>query len=482
MSTVTAPQTSNSLDLVTGGVASVPQRSALVRTTRTLRVGTYSPSERRKGRLVAALLVAAAVGVSAALAFAQPWSALRSDDAVSQPSHPSVAMKTVKVEHPARATSSKVVLPATVRPWQSATLYARVNGYLVKWYKDLGDTVKADEVLAEIETPELDQEVAQGEALTREAEAAAVQARAELQEAEADLKVAVAQLGRAQAEADLAASILARREKLLATRTISPEEFDTFQKQSEARIADLNAARSDVARRRTNLDTRHAIIEAREATAKSRQSSVDRLKELQAFKRIVAPFDGTITKRAAEVGMLVNAGKDSLFVVEDMSRVRVQTNVPQAYAMQARAGATATVNVPELGTQPVNATITRIANSVDSTSRTMVAEIELENSTGQFQPGSYAQVSLNMQQNASSWTIPTNTVQMKVEGPHVAVVDSQNRVEVRRVNLGRDLGSRVVVTGIEGNERLIVNPTDDLTSGLEVQVNDPNSPAALAQR
>src|SRR5207248_3213232 len=144
------------------------------------------------------------------------------------------------------------------------------------------------------------------------------------------------------------------------------------------------AAQSDLARRRTNLQTRAAIIEARQATANSRRSNVDRLQELQAFKRIVAPFDGVITSRTAEVGMLVNAGKEALFVIEDLSRIRVQLNVPQTYAMQTAAGVTATISLPESHLQPVHAEITRIADSVDASSRTMLAEIELDNTDHHF--------------------------------------------------------------------------------------------------
>jgi multidrug efflux pump subunit AcrA (membrane-fusion protein) len=327
-------------------------------------------------------------------------------------------------------------------------------------------------VLAELETPELDQEVAEGESQAREAAAAAVQARAERSEAEAALNVAVAQLARAKAEAELSQSQLQRSERLLATRAVSADEYDTFQKQWKARTADATAAQADVARRQTSLATHDAIIEAREATAKSRQANVERLKELQGFKRIVAPFDGIVTRRTAEVGMLVAAGTEPLFVIQDMSRVRVQVNVPQANSALTSVGSEATISVPESGAQAVRGTITRVAVSVDSTNRTMLAEIELDNATHGFQPGSYAQVTLTTPQDSTAWTIPTNTLQMRVDGTHVAIVADDNHVEVKPVTLGRNLGARVVVVdGIRGNERLIVNPSDALTSGTLVEVN-----------
>lgn len=428
------------------------------------------PSLRSSVSLKVFLILSLVVGVSVL----QPWKSLRSEPVANASAVDDVkSARRVTIATPEPAATTEVVLPATIRPWQSTTLHARVNGYLTVWNKDLGAAVKAGEVLATIETPELDQEVAEATASYHEAAAAAVQARAERQEAVADLQAAEAQLARARAEAELAVSLLARRETLLKSRAISEEEYDTYRKQVEARTADVRAAEADVTRRKSNLETRAAVITAREATAKSRSANVERLKELQQFKHIVAPFDGVITSRSAEVGMLVTAGKESLFTIEDMSRVRVRVNVPQAYAAQTMPGASATIHVPEYASKPVVGTITRIAEGVDATTRTMQAEVELDNAARRFQPGSYAQVALTTSQDPSSWTIPTNTLQMRVDGPHVAVVDDRQQVALRRVALGRDLGKRVVVVeGIHGGERLVVNPADDLATGAAVSVND----------
>jgi len=389
--------------------------------------------------------------------------------------------KTVKVARPAPATTASVTLPATVRPWQTTELFARVSGYLVAWRYDLGSEVKAGTVLAEIETPELDQELAEAEAQAIEAAASVVQAKAERAEARADLSVAEAQLVKIQAETELAKSQLARREKLLASRAVARDDYDTFATQVDSRTAEVEAARSEVTRRRTNLETRAAIIAVREATAKARRASVDRLKELTAFKRIVAPFDGVVTRRSAEVGMLVTAGKESLFSMEDMSRVRVQVSVPQAYSQRTVPGAEAAVSLPESTGAATRAKITRTASSVASASRTMLAEIELDNASRRYQPGSYVQVALTTDQGAAGWTIPTNTLSMKIQGPHVAVVDGRNQIELRRVTLGRDLGSRVIVLdGIRGGERLVVNPSDRLANGDPVSVSD--EAGAVARR
>jgi multidrug efflux pump subunit AcrA (membrane-fusion protein) len=379
--------------------------------------------KRRSRKPLLWLAPAALVAVSA---FYQPWKSASSETVPAGSSND--AVRTVKVDRPSPAATSSVVLPATLRPWQTTTLHARVSGYLKAWHHDLGARVQAGEVLAEIETPELDQELAEGKSLAREAAAAAVQAKAERTEAEADLEVAEAQLVRIQADKELVKSQLVRRKKLLPTGAISHEEFDTFSRQTEARTADVVAARADVARRRANLATRAAIIEVREATAKSRQAAVARLEELQIFKQIVAPFDGVVMRRTAEVGMLVTAGQESLYVLEDTSRVRVQVNVPQTYAMQTTPGVAAVINLPESAQPDVQGTVTRIAESVDAASRTMLAEIELDNSSHRLQPGSYAQVTLMVPQAGAVWTIPTNTLSMRVEGPHVAAVNQENRL------------------------------------------------------
>ncbi|QDU26489.1 Multidrug resistance protein MdtA precursor [Anatilimnocola aggregata] len=452
--------------------AASPTRSQLIRLSREESAPRWSWT-----RLTWPAAAVAAGG--AVLGFLQPWDSVHSEPAHSVHERTNAA-RAVNVELPSPAETSNITLPATIRPWQTTTLHSRVTGYLTAWHVDLGAKVKAGDVLAELETPELDQEVAEGVAQAAEATAAAVQAQAERAEAEAELSVALAQLARVQSEVELARTQLARREKLVYRHAIAQEEFDTFEKQFEARTADVAAAEADVARRRTSLQTRAAVIAARQATAQSRQANVERLKELQGFKRIVAPFSGVVTRRSAEVGMLVTAGTEPLYVVEDMSRVRVQVSVPQSNATRIRVGVPATVSLPESTGKATPASVTRISSSIDSTNRTMLAEIELENSSVGLQPGSYVQVTLSAPQQNTGWTIPANTLQMRIDGPHVAVVGSNGQLELRSVKLGRDLGGRVqVLDGIQGDEQLVVNPTDDLVSGSQVEV---KSKPEVAQR
>lgn len=441
-------------------------------------IAATSPTGGTKSSVAKIVVVVAVVGAAVAL---QPWKLIHSKSTAAEvriaAEESAEPKKTVQVERPAATSLSEVVLPTTLRPWQSATLNARVSGYLTAWHKDLGARVTAGEVLAEIETPELDQQLAEAQATAAEAIAAVVQSQAERQEAEAELNVAEAQVHRAKADAELATSQLARREKLLPTNAISQEEYVTFQKLVQARDADVAAAQADVERRRMSLTTKAAMITAREAAAKSRQANVERLNETLRFKKITAPFDGVITSRTAEVGMLVTAGKEALFVLEDMTKIRAQTNVPQAFAVQAGIGTKVSVRVPEAGLV-TTATVTRTAESIDPVSRTMLAEVELENSSRRFQPGSYAQSTFSTKQGDAAWTIPSNTLQMRVEGPHVAVVNERNRIELRPVKLGRDLGKRIIVaSGLSGQERLVVNPDEELRSGLAVRVVESKSAA-----
>jgi len=417
------------------------------------------------------------VGITAVLAgvafvaVQRPWSANASASSTAHATPAAENVRVVTIANPSPVTASDVVLPATIHPWQSTTLHARVSGYLAAWHHDLGEHVKAGDLLAEIETPELDQEVAEGEALTGEAEAAVTQAVAEKVEAEADLKVAEAQLVRVEAEAALAKTELGRREKLVVNQVVTREEYDAYATEHETTIADVAASKSDIARRKANLETRAAIIKARMATVVSRKANVARLRQLQSFKRIVAPFDGVITKRNAEVGLLVTAGQNALFEIEDASRVRVQVNVPQTYAQQTVVGSNVHISVPEAPSQSAKAAVSRVTDSVDPTNRTMLAEIEIDNAQFGFQPGSYAQVTLATNPSEAGWTIPTNTLSMRVAGPHVALVNGNNEVEMKPVSLGRDLGKQiVVVAGIQGDEQLIVNPSDSLASGLRVKV------------
>lgn len=445
-----------------------------IRSTRSIAKATVinrneqpSPKPPHKNRylLMSAILAPVALGV----AF-EPWKSAEMSSIAAEHVAPA-ADRTVTVSKPTREATASVMLPASFRPWQVASLNARVSGYLAAWHKDLGDRVTAGELLAEIDTPELDQELMTGRALVREAVAAVAQARAERVEAEADLKVAEAQVARARSEVTLAKSQHVRRGELAAKNVISREEFETFATQVETRTAEINAAESDVLRRQTNLETRNAIIEAREATVNSRQANVNRLEELQAFKRIVAPFDGVVTRRTAEVGMLVTAGQGSVFVIEDLSRIRVQLAVPQAFAALTHIGMSVAIRIPEFVGSSVIAEVTRVADSVDSSSRTMLAEIELDNHDRRFQSGIYAQVTLNASQGNESWTVPTNVLAMRIDGPHVAVISDSNQIEMRRVTLGRDLGTRIVVMeGINGTERLVVNPSDDLVNGLRIQM------------
>jgi len=274
---------------------------------------------------------------------------------------------------------------------------------------------------------------------------------------------------------------------LVAKQAATQEEFDTAVRDRDARKAEVTASDATITRQSAAVGTRRAVIESRKAAAESAEANVRRLEELQSFQKVVAPFDGVVTQRTVEVGNLVTAGNsaagEALYQLAQTDRVRVQVPVPQAEAAGVTVGSEVVVRVPEHPDHAVSAVITRTSMSVDPTTRTLLAEIELPNTKGLFPPGIYAEVAVETRTPESTWLIPTNTVRMQVDGPHVVLATDRGQLQVRPVRLGRDFGRKVaVLEGVTGSERLVVNPTDDLRDGMPVSVEQPNSPPAVAAR
>ena len=380
----------------------------------------------------------------------------------------------VHVTGPEWAAVGEVTLPATLLAHQWTDLYARVNGYVKGWKADIGTKVKAGELLAEIDTPELDQELQQAEAQLKQGEAELEQARAEQEEAQADVKLAEANLNRARANLEFAGSQQTRYRQLTGSGAASREEYESIVRDRDARKAEVDAAQADLNRRKTNLATRAAIIGSRAATVNSRRANVQRLQELQGFKQIVAPFDGVVARRHAEVGTLVSAGSGPnvrpLFSVGQPDVLRVQVPVPQTYAVGVREGDQAQVTIPEYPDRTFPARVARTANAVEPSSRTLLVELELPNTDGALLIGAYAQVKLQAKRTDAGLLVPAHTLVMRTDGPHVAAV-SGDRVRLQKVRLGRDYGAKVeVVAGLSGGEALVVNPSDDLRDDQRVEV------------
>ncbi len=378
----------------------------------------------------------------------------------------------VRVTHPTLTTPGELTLPASFQAEQATDLYARVSGYLKVWRADLGARVRAGDVLAEIDTPELDRELEQAIAQTEAARADLAQANAELKEAQADLELAQANARKADAQLEFARALADRNDQLLRTQVVSREDQEASRRDFDSRTAEVAAATAEISRRKTALATRATVIKSREAAITVREAGVHRLGELQVFKKIVAPFDGVVTARRAEVGMLVNAGSPGavpLFCLARTDVLRIRVPVPQSYAAPLRVGDEARVSVPEHPGRTFAARVSRTAGAVDVASRTLTVELDLSNAEGLLMPGTFAEVRLTARRGDAALRVPANALLMRSAGPHVAVVSGGGTVRLQAVRLGRDNGTHVeVLTGLNGQETLVVNPTDDLEDGMRV--------------
>jgi RND family efflux transporter MFP subunit len=320
----------------------------------------------------------------------------------------------------------EIVLPGNTQAYTDTPIYARTSGYLKRWYFDIGAHVKAGQSLADIETPEVDQQLAQ----------------------------AKAQLATAQANFELAKSTAARWQDLLKSDSVSKQETDE-------KLGDLNA---------------------KKATVDSADSNVRRLQEMLGFQKIYAPFSGVITARNVDTGSLIDAGANSpgreLFHLAAINVLRVYVSVPEAYSRAARTGATAVLTLDEFPGRVFHGKLVRNANSIDMNARTLLVEVDVANPTGELLPGSYVQVHLKLPSAVRSVTIPSNALLFRQEGTRVAVV-REGRAQLVPIQIGRDYGNTVeVVSGLKANEPVILNPADSILSGTPVHVRDDKSGGA----
>lgn len=326
----------------------------------------------------------------------------------------------VNVVHPKPGgAEEEVVLPGNIQAFTDSPIYARTTGYLKKWYVDIGTHVTTGQLLAEIDAPELDHQ---------------------LQQAKADLETSRANLKLAQSTAD-------RWEFLLKTQSVSRQETDE-------KLGDLSAKK--------------AMVDAA-------SSAVNRLEDLQKYERVTAPFDGVITARNTDVGALIDAGGNAagkeLFHLAATSHLRVFVNVPEAYDRAARSGAHATLQLTEYPTRHFTGTLVRNANAIDTASRTLLVEVDVDNPTGELLPGSYVLVHMKLPGAVShGLTIPVNTMLFRAEGLQVAVVRN-GHAELVPITLGRDYGNEAeVVAGLTTKDQVIANPADSLVTGEPVRI------------
>jgi RND family efflux transporter MFP subunit len=341
------------------------------------------------------------------------------------------AVPTVSVIQPdSGAASQEIVLPGNTQPFNDTPIYARTNGYLKRWYVDIGARVAQGQLLAEIETPEIDQQ---------------------LEQARADLK-------NAQANEQLAQITAARWQNLLKTNSVSKQETDQA-------VSDLSA---------------------RQATVDSMGANVHRLEQLQSFEKVYAPFAGVITARNTDIGALINAGAggvpQELFHMAAVNRLRIYVAVPEVDSEAAQNGARAALTLDEFPGETFQGTIVRNSDAIDLASRTLNVEVDVDNAQGRIRTGAYVFVHLKMPQSShaatQSLTIPANTLLFRSEGLRVGVVRN-GRAELVPISIGRDYGATVeVVTGLQPADQIIVNPSDSLTSGSPVRVSAPQAGGA----
>jgi len=359
-----------------------------------------------------------------------------------------VLLPEVTVVHPRLGSpQSAVTLPGNLQPLYSASVFARTNGYIEKRFVDIGSQVKAGQTLAIIATPEIDQQLNQARADVLQASAAVEQSKAALEQAQANL--------------DLARITRDRYAPLINKRAVTQQSLDEADMAFNARKADVSAA--------------NANIDAAQASLKSRKANVERLVQLQGFERVVAPFDGVITARNVEQGDLVNNGSGngamSLFSIAQSNILRVQVEVPQSDALAIKDGQQATLTVQERPGRRYVATVTRNADSVDLAARTMLTEVQVDNSDGSLVPGMYGEMTFDVTASKPSLIIPSTALVIDKNGMHVVSVSADNRVHFIPVDIGQDQGSQVAISqGLRGGETLVSNPSDLLSEGQKVSI------------
>jgi RND family efflux transporter MFP subunit len=336
-----------------------------------------------------------------------------------------LAIPHVSVVHPVRGNPvTELSLPGTTEAFVESPIFARTNGYLKLWTKDIGAHVAAGELLAAIETPELDQQL--------------MQARAVLAQTEANLK--------------LAKITGSRYQDLIASHSVSQQDVD----QSNQNTAMLTA------------------------TAQAAGADVQRLEQLQQFEKVCAPFDGIITARNIDIGDLINAGSSGtgkeMFRIARIDRLRIFVNVPEDYSGSIKPGVTAKLSIAGFPGKEFPAKVARYAHAVDANSRTMRTELDIPNSNGALVPGAYASATFSLRSPVAPLILPSNTEIFQANGMQVGLVDKNNRVQLRNISVGRDFGTSVeVLSGLRPSDAVITNPSDSLTAGAQVALTNSNS-------
>jgi len=333
-----------------------------------------------------------------------------------------LAIATVSIVHPkVESPQEELVLPSTLQAFTESPIYARTNGYLKKWYHDIGSPVHQGELLADIETPEIDQEL--------------MQARAARDQSTAQLEIA----------------------KSSAKRWESLQKMDAVAQQE--------------------TDERNSSYTQAQANLAAADANLRRLEQLESFKHVYAPFSGVVTKRSVDIGALINAGNNGpnqqLFNIARIDPIRVYVSVPENYAASVRPGVRSKIELASIAGRDFSGNVVRTADAIDPGTRTLLTEIDMPNPKGELLPGAYAQVHFDLKIQVPRWTVPVNALLFRAEGVRAAVVDGSGNVQLKPVVIGRDYGRDVeVLSGIEASDAVVLNPPDSLEDGEHVSVKE----------
>jgi RND family efflux transporter MFP subunit len=371
--------------------------------------------------------------------------------------------------------TSELKLPANIEAVYTASLYARTDGYVKRRFVDIGDRVKAGQLLAEIESPEVDQQLAQAKAALGQSKAAYEQAKANLVEAKAAVNQTKANLEQAKANEEIARTTDARWTRLVSRGVLAKQAGDEKRSTFNARQAEVTAAAATIETAEATVLARQASLDAARANIDAAQANVGRLQQMVSFERVVAPFDGIITERKIERGDLVAAGNGSpqakLFAIAQSDILRIQVQVPQVYASDIQNGQTADIDVTNRAATHVTGKVVRSANALNQESRTLLTEIQVDNKQGLLLPGMYAEVKFVLPRGHSLVLVPADTLVVNASGTRVVTVGQDHRAHYKTIEMGRDLGPEVeVLNGLNGDEQLVSNPTDALTEGQPVEL------------
>src|SRR6266487_192922 len=380
----------------------------------------YQEQRRRKGSRLFAILFVVVIGlvvVGAVTLFQRraQYQALAKETET-------LAIPTVAVIHPATESAQEdLVLPGTMQAYVESPIYARTNGYLKKWYRDIGSRVRQGELLADIDTPEVNQQLSQ---------------------ARADLNTA-------KANAHLSEITATRFTELIKTDGVSKQE----------------------------VDNANGDLEAKRAIVQSSEANVRRLEDLESFRHIYAPFSGVITRRNVDVGTLINAGNggssQQLFFLAQTDHIRVYLSVPETAAPSVHAGLGAFLQLTQYPGQKFEGKVVRTAEAIDTGTRTLLTEVDVPNHNGALLPGGYAQVHLQVKVTGSRLQVPVNALLFRSEGLRAVVVDANHKIHLRQITVGRDYGTNLeVLQGLDPKDWIVLNPEDSLEEGQEVRVKE----------